>query len=201
MLPAFPMDGGRVLRALLSMKIKDRLVATRWAVRIGQLMALLFVLGGIYWDAYMLLFIGIFVFLTARFEYRQLKLSQAMKEASVMDIIRIDYTVLGLKDSIEKAMNIQGESNFLIADEEGNIVGSLPSVFIRKAIKENATTRSIESFMSGSYGLVSSELNLAQVFERLNRNGWAIAIVHDGEGNKKGVVDRQLLLDFINDHR
>jgi len=66
MIPAFPMDGGRVLRALLAMKL-NYLKATKIAARTGQAFAAGFVLVGLGWNP-MLIFIGLFVFTAARQE-------------------------------------------------------------------------------------------------------------------------------------
>ena len=201
MLPAYPMDGGRVLRALLTMFFGDRMTATKWAVRIGQLMALIFIGIGWYYNMYMLLLIGMFVFLTARFEYRQMKLSKVMRETSVSDVLRTEYTILKDTDLIEKAISINGEHNFLVADDSENVVGSLPNSFIRHAKKNKMTDQTIKSVMSKTIGRIEEEMNLAQTFDQLNKNGWSIATVYDSAGNKKGVVDRQLLIEFINKNR
>ena len=68
LIPAFPMDGGRVLRSLLLMVIKNRLTATLIATRIGQGFAALFVVGGIALGAIALAVVGVFVFLAAEKE-------------------------------------------------------------------------------------------------------------------------------------
>lgn len=68
LIPAFPMDGGRVLRSLLAFGL-DYMVATRWAVRIGQVVAILLGLASVYNP--MLLLIAAFVFFAAEGELRQ----------------------------------------------------------------------------------------------------------------------------------
>ncbi len=197
MIPAFPMDGGRVLRSLLTMMIGNRLKATRWAVWIGQTIAGFFLFAGIFWDQYMLIFIALFVFITARAEYRQMKLLDRMNNSKVMDVMRHQFTLLRQDEPIRSALNIKGESNFLVLDQNQNIVGALPDLFIKQAIKNNDMDALIENRMSRSFGAVLDSLPLSVAFKILNERGWAIAEVVDHQGNKKGVIDRQLLLDFM----
>ena len=60
MIPAFPMDGGRVFRALLSHFLKSRLKATFIASVVGQILAVAFLFAGKYFEHYMLMVIGVF---------------------------------------------------------------------------------------------------------------------------------------------
>ena len=72
LIPAFPMDGGRVLRALLSFKM-DRVKATLIASVIGRILAVAFVAFAAYNKLPGLLFIGIFIFMMAGKEYQRVK--------------------------------------------------------------------------------------------------------------------------------
>ena len=197
LVPAFPMDGGRVLRSVLTMITKNRLRATRWAVWIGQLIATGFFMAGLIYDQYMLMFIGIFVFLTARAEYRQIRLSHRMSHTLVGDIMRREFTVLNTNQTISNAADIEGESNFLVSDENDVIVGTLPDLFISDAIKNKQSEMLIGERMVPFVGSILENHTLQTAFRILNDSGWSIATVVDVQGNKKGVIDRQLLLDFI----
>jgi len=197
MVPAFPMDGGRVLRALLTMLIKDRVKATKWAVWVGQSLAVGFFILGIFWDHYMLIFIAIFVFVTARSEYRQIRLIDRMSSTYVRDIMRQHFTLLHTSDRIEMASNHPDEENFLIQDDAQNIVGALPGLYIEDAKKKNLLHLKVGEYMTPSFGILSEHMLLSSAFRILNDQGWAIAQVIDNGGNKKGVIDRQLLLDFM----
>lgn len=84
LIPAFPMDGGRMLRALLARR-KGRLGATRIAARIGKFVAVAFVLYGIHlmrvnwWSGMMLLLVAFFVYSNAGREYRHVLRQHQMR--------------------------------------------------------------------------------------------------------------------------
>ena len=82
LLPAFPMDGGRVLRSLLSMKW-GHLRATRAAVKVARIMAITIAIAGLFWlDAPMLLFIAAFVYFGAAQELRVAEYEAMMQRAA-----------------------------------------------------------------------------------------------------------------------
>lgn len=79
LLPAFPMDGGRVFRAVLELVIGNRLYATTIAVRIGQVFCVLFGVIGLLVPAPLLLFIGFLIFSEAEQELQQVKTENVTK--------------------------------------------------------------------------------------------------------------------------
>lgn len=91
-IPAFPMDGGRVLRALLAMRF-DYVKATTVAARVGQVMAVLFFIAGFTWSP-MLAFIAIFVFSGAQQELNYAKLRAQVVQRAVSDFMRIQFAAL-----------------------------------------------------------------------------------------------------------
>lgn len=91
-IPAFPMDGGRVLRSILSIVLRDHYLATLIAARIGQGFCVLFVVVGIMTTTYMLVVIAIFIWLAAYGEIEVAKrrssgsgLSSAVSGREVVD--------------------------------------------------------------------------------------------------------------------
>lgn len=78
LLPAFPMDGGRILRSVFAFWFSYSF-ATRCAVLIGQLMAVLFIAGGVYFSQWSTCIIGAFVFFAASRELRQFEQAEEMK--------------------------------------------------------------------------------------------------------------------------
>lgn len=95
LLPAFPMDGGRVLRSLLALFMR-RWKATFVASWIGRLFALTFVGVGLYWGEWVLVFIGVFIFINAGLEYRSTRIEEMLRGQTIGDrmvpeVVTIDH--------------------------------------------------------------------------------------------------------------
>lgn len=93
MLPAFPMDGGRVLRSLLAMRIGN-LRATKIAARVGRWMALLFVVAGVWWLHLELCLVGLFVSLAGTAELMTAR-RRSMPEASASPMFQFQWASMG----------------------------------------------------------------------------------------------------------
>jgi len=105
LLPAFPMDGGRVLRALLAMKLPYA-KATRLAASVGQMMAIAFGLFGLSQGAPMLLFIALFVWIGAEAEAVQVAERAALKDVPVSEAMLTDFQTLRADDTLGKAAEL-----------------------------------------------------------------------------------------------
>lgn len=82
LLPAFPMDGGRVLRSFLALRM-DKIRATGYAVKVGRVMAVLFAIIGLKISHPVLLMIAVFVWFAGSAELKQLKLREWMRRAGM----------------------------------------------------------------------------------------------------------------------
>ncbi len=101
LLPAFPMDGGRVLRAALALKM-DYVHATEIAARLGQGMALLFGGLGLLFNP-ILLFIAIFVWMGARQESTMVGLKRALSGVPIGSAMVTEFRVLSPSDRLSSA--------------------------------------------------------------------------------------------------
>lgn len=205
LIPAFPMDGGRVLRALLAMRV-GRVRATRVAALVGQGIAVLFVAFGLWWEAHSLALIGVFVFITARAENNMVRLDDVFKKARVRDIVRTNFTHLYSNDWMQTPITLlqQGlERHFLVFDLHERLIGVLEEADIVQAARKNDLSASIEQYMKQEVAVVESGDSLAQAYYLLKQDHRILA-VHAGDA-LVGVLDENGLHNYLRlkmpDHR
>lgn len=104
MIPAFPMDGGRVLRALLAMGT-SRITATRIAARVGQTLAVLMAILGLTAGLPMLLVLAIFVFLGAGAEAAGTEADELLRELRVSSIMLREFRILAEADTLQTVVD------------------------------------------------------------------------------------------------
>jgi Zn-dependent protease len=125
LLPAFPMDGGRVLRALLAIRLDERR-ATHIAARLGQVMAVGFVIVG--WLASpLLIFVGVFVWAGAGHEAEMADRRAALRGIPVSRIMLTSFTTLAPDDRLSTAIERVehgGQYDFPVMND-GRLVGLL----------------------------------------------------------------------------
>ena len=126
-IPAFPLDGGRVLRALLALRL-DYARATAIAVAIGQGLALLLGLVGFLGGNYFLIVIAIFIWFGASQEGEQVALRRMLGGATVGQAMSQRPQVLAATDPLGRAVELTlstTQADFPVVDAGGRVVGLL----------------------------------------------------------------------------
>ncbi|HEV8376794.1 MAG TPA: site-2 protease family protein [Candidatus Polarisedimenticolia bacterium] len=103
LLPAYPMDGGRILRGILATRLPYA-VATRHAARIGKVFGALFVLGGIYFQNWWLPILGVFVYIGANSEERATLFHTALEGLTVRDLMVTTFEVFSPSETLDDAL-------------------------------------------------------------------------------------------------
>jgi stage IV sporulation protein FB len=126
LIPAFPMDGGRVMRALLAQRMGYQ-KATRIAVRSGHIFAVIFAYFGIMRFNIMLIAIAAFIYMAASSEEAQVDIKEALKKFRVRDILSRDFLALSQEATLSKVLELMFHSHqedFPVTDS-GEMVGFL----------------------------------------------------------------------------
>jgi Zn-dependent protease len=198
MLPAFPMDGGRVLRALLSIHW-GRSTATRIAAWLGQFLAVGLALYGAYTSSFVTIFIGGFVFLAAAQEHRAVRTEEFLSQYKVSDVIRTQFSRFFTFDSVSlpaQAMLHGLEQYVLIFDPAYRVVGSLSETVVLMAIKEELLDAPIESLPLLPAPEVSPTQTLKEVLHIFQMETAPILPVVEN-GVLIGVVDQPMVEHFL----
>ena len=197
LIPAFPMDGGRIFRSLLAMRF-GRLKATRWAAWLGQAIAVLFIAYGLWSNAFTLALVGFFVFTTARSENSMVQLDDFLRQYRAKDLVRPQFTRLYLNDWMQSAAALlqQGlERHFLVFDMSDQLVGMLDEASIVGAIKNNDLSKEVSQY-SQRVETVGTDESLQHIFQLIRLQGNAIIAVQD-ENGLLGVIDEAGLYHFM----
>ncbi len=199
LVPAFPMDGGRILRSLLSIWVGHN-KATTFATWIGKGLALIFVIMAIMNSQYIVLgMIGLFIFMMAHSEYRNVKMMAFLRETKLSDIMEEEFTRIALSDDYDHVLNIYNkgeEKNFLVFNAQEQIVGAIPELFIQDYKKNQEETCAVSDRISAGVGVMEPENSLYDAYRFLNAEG--ISILGVTLGNTiQGVLDRNMVERLI----
>ncbi|HMA19488.1 MAG TPA: site-2 protease family protein, partial [Gemmatimonadaceae bacterium] len=126
LLPAFPLDGGRVMRALLAIKRKDYVSATVAAAKVGKAFALLFGVVGLFvLDNPMLVVIALFVWLSAASEANAAQTSAALADVPLSQLLITDMRTLSPSDRLSSAvkLTVHGFQQDFPVVADGRLVG------------------------------------------------------------------------------
>lgn len=166
LIPAFPMDGGRILRALLAMKI-NRVKATQIASSIGQFIAVIFLLIGFLYNPF-LIFIALFIFLGAYGENQMVQQLALLKGHIVEEAMLLNITTFKPNDSIDLVVNkiISGSENNFVVLENKKVEGLL----FHKDIIDNSNKNSlVKDVMRTKFKTVQSTDSLEKVYNFIYR--------------------------------
>jgi Zn-dependent protease len=182
LLPAFPMDGGRILRALLATRM-NYVKSTRIAAGVGQAMAILFGFWGLVGPNPFLVFIAIFVYLGAQAEAQQTEMRSALAGALVRDAMMTRFQVLELTDSIGRAVEelLAGAQHDFPVTSGGRVVGLLIRADLVRAAKDRGRETPIAEVMRRDLVVAGEGEGLDWVLAQMRARGCSTApVVRDG---------------------
>jgi len=187
LIPAFPMDGGRILRALLAQKLGYQ-KATKIAVNFGHIFALLFGYIGLMHGHIILLVIAVFIYMAASSEEMQVDIRETLKKFTIKDIIARQFLTLDTQATLSKVLELifhSHQEDFPVVEGE-SLVGFVTRKDIINGMHQRGVQAKVEDIMRRKFPVLkeSDSLNKAQSIMQEN-NMRALPVVR---GSSKGII-------------
>ena len=201
LLPAYPMDGGRALRAVFSRRV-DMVRATHRAVRIGHVFSILMIMLGMLissraetrWDGYWLMMIGFFLFAGAQLEERSAVFQSVLQSVRLEEVMLTDFATLSpadtLEDALEKAVHTLQDDFPVVRGSD--MVGVVSRQKLLEALRAEGNGY-VQAVMNRIFDVAAKQESLASAFRKLSAHNLSIIPVVD-EQHLVGIVTLQNLM-------
>jgi Zn-dependent protease/CBS domain-containing protein len=165
LLPAFPMDGGRVLRALLATRLSYAR-ATQIAASVGQGFAFVFGFIGLIWNPF-LIFIALFVYIGASQEAALAQMKDVSRRFPVSSAMVREFRTLPENATLQEAVDAllaTSQHDFPVVDETGNVAGVLTRHDLIAALRKNDPTLRVGDVMRRDIPTVTTGTRFEDAF-------------------------------------
>lgn len=193
LLPAFPLDGGRALRAWLA-RTMDFQMASRRAVTIGNVFAAGFMLAGAFWSYTPLIVLGLFMFMGAQMEERTLMFQSVVESVNMEDIMLTHFSTLSPADTLEDALfhAVHSLQDDFPVVRGGDLVGIINRQTIVERLRQEGNGY-VQGAMNKAFEIAARNESLASAFRKLTGRGLTLIPVVDQE-RLVGIVTLQGLM-------
>ncbi len=197
LLPAFPMDGGRILRALLALRI-DYARATRIAAGVGRVLAVGLGIFGLLNGNIFMMFIAFFIFGAAAQESNVTQIRHHLQGYTVQQAYTTTSYRLESHYTLQQAANMMtytGQKDFAVVSAD-QFVGFLSSAVLREAMRSNPPHTSISTVMKRNVDPVSPTTDLFSVQQRFIKEEANALPVTSQSGRLLGIITRQHIAEL-----
>jgi Zn-dependent protease/CBS domain-containing protein len=196
LIPAFPMDGGRVLRALLALKL-EYVQATQIAATIGQGIALLFGFIGLFTNSF-LLFIALFVWIGAAQEASMVQVRHSLGGIPITRAMQTDFQVLSPSDTLSRVVELilAGSQQDFPVVENGRVAGILDRDTFISALSKNGQNTPVTEVMHREVPEIDSHDMVETALSRLQESGSKTLPVTHG-GRLVGLITSENITEFL----
>ncbi|TIQ40579.1 MAG: site-2 protease family protein [Mesorhizobium sp.] len=183
MIPAFPMDGGRILRAALAARLSWSR-ATQIAATIGQGLAFVFGFVGLFYNP-LLIFIGIFVYLAAAAEAQNAQIREVATSVLVGDVMITEFARLERSATLDEAIEMllaTTQHDFPVTDSAGRLEGLVTRNDMIRTLKEKGPAEPVVSAMRNDIPKIHYRKSLEESLRLMQQaNVPAIAVVDNSD--------------------
>ncbi|HET7209919.1 MAG TPA: site-2 protease family protein [Terriglobales bacterium] len=211
MIPGYPLDGGRVLRAIFWWATKKQDRATRWAAFVGQAVAFAFILIGLYrffvgenYGGLWLAFIGWFLLDASRGSYVQVEVLSGLRGRRVADVMEQDCPTveshISLQDFVDEYLLRSGRRCFAVV-QSNSLVGLITPGEVKRVERSDWPNTSVQSAMIPlrSLHVVSPDTPALEALELMTRQDInQLPVVSDG--HLLGIFSRAQVIRYLQTH-
>lgn len=199
LIPAFPLDGGRVLRALLAMRM-SYVKATMIAARLGQGLAFLLGFAGLMVGNPMLLFIALFIYLGAAQEAAATQMKDVADRLPLSAALVTEFHTLGpdatLGDAADALLRTH-QHDFPVVDGRGALLGILTRDNLVAGLKQRGPGTPVTAAMRTGVAAIPNSTSLSEAFRTMQATRSAVLPVHDDAGRLAGLLTPENVGDMF----
>ena len=202
LIPAFPMDGGRVLRALLASRF-GYVRATELAAAIGQWVAFLLGFLGLFGNP-LLIFIAVFVYLAASAEAHLVAIRAISRGVPVTAAMMTQFATLTPDEHVDAAVETllrTSQSEFPVVDGAGRPIGLLARNDLIRALKERGPDAKVADAMTTNVPTLGHRHCLDEAFRLLQEKSVPAVAIVDAAGRLIGLVTSETIGEMLMVHR
>ncbi len=200
LLPAFPMDGGRILRSLLAMTM-SYVQATRVAVTVGRVFAVLMAIWGIFGGGIIMLLIAFFIYVGGGAEREAVESRAVLKHVTADQALTHDAVNLYASERLNRAVDLimnSYQTDYPVLDLGGNFIGVLTRPRLIAALREHGPEARVVDVMvrADQVPVVAPTTTLDEVWEKMATGGNRVAAVKQ-QGQFMGIITLQDLSEVF----
>jgi Zn-dependent protease len=196
MIPAFPMDGGRVFRAALSTRM-NRVQATKAATTLGKFMALIFFLFGLFFNI-ILAIIAVFIYFGAHSENIMIQQISLLEGNDIRDAMITDFTTLKPEETLQHAVDrilASTEQDFIVT-ANGKPIGILFMADLAQALREKSRNTPVREVMNENFVTLEASAPLPTAYRQFRRGDRNFFPIMEN-GELIGVLDMNNINEFL----
>ncbi|OOY21139.1 site-2 protease family protein [Thioclava sp. DLFJ5-1] len=193
LIPAFPMDGGRVFRAVLAL-FMDRVKATQVAARTGQVIAVLFAYWGLTSGNPILVLIAAFIFFAAGAESSDAAMRGLAHRSAARDAVITSFVSLTPDDTLDTAAQAilhSSQSEFPVLTPDGQFVGFVTRESVLARPDPEFRQRPVSEIMFDNVPVVSLKTGMDDVLDAFAKGRIPAVAVIGKSGNFVGFINRE----------
>ncbi|HEX3684084.1 MAG TPA: site-2 protease family protein [Bryobacteraceae bacterium] len=196
LIPAFPMDGGRVLRALLSTRM-DHVRATQTAAAVGQAIALVFGLIGLFFDPF-LVFIALFVWIGAAHESHSVQFKEAFSGIPIRTAMQTNFSTLSTNNTLGDAVKVvlDGSQHDFPVMWGDRVMGILTRANLLSGLSQYGSDQLVTTVMQREFETAEPNEMLEAVLNRLSAAPTRVMPVLE-DGKLAGLVTLENLGEYL----